>query len=148
MPFTLKRATAQDVDAAEPLLAVQFEEHAIDLGDASLSVAVRGLVEVPGRGAVLLAMEGPRAVGVAVLAYTWTLEHGGKCAWLDELYVTPEHRGAGLGTRLLRQATEIARADGCRALDLEVDHEHARAESLYLREGFSPLPRRRFAKRL
>lgn len=148
MSVTLKRATSLDVGAAEPLLAVQFEEHEIDLGDASLSSAVRGLVEVPGRGAVLLAMDGARAVGVAVLAYTWTLEHGGKCAWLDELYVTPEHRGGGVGARLLREAIEIARSDGCRALDLEVDHGHARAEGLYLREGFSPLPRRRFARRL
>jgi GNAT superfamily N-acetyltransferase len=145
-PVVVERADASSVVLALPLLEVQFQEHTIDVGGARLERALRGLVEVPGRGAVVLARAGSETVGVAVLAYTWTLEHGGKCTWLDELYVVPEHRGRGVGRALLRRATEIARAEGCAAIDLEVDAEHARAETLYLREGFYTLPRRRFAR--
>jgi hypothetical protein len=33
-------------------------------------------------------------------------------------------------------------------MDLEVDADHARVERLYLRQGFTALPRRRFTLRL
>jgi ribosomal protein S18 acetylase RimI-like enzyme len=57
-------------------------------------------------------------------------------------------RDRGIGTALLRRAIELAREDGCVAMDLEVDRDHARVESLYVREGFTTLPRKRFARRI
>jgi GNAT superfamily N-acetyltransferase len=112
-----------------------------------LSRAVEGLVTERSRGAVLLALD-PEPVGVAALAYTWTLEHGGPVAWLEELFVIPERRNGGVGRMLLHRAMEVARDRGCRAVDLEVDFDHARAERLYEREGFTALPRRRWTRRL
>jgi GNAT superfamily N-acetyltransferase len=143
----IRLAQAEDLDAAVRLLAAQFGEHDIALDAPELLEGVRGLTFDAGRGAVLIASD-PEPVGVAVLAYTWTLEHGGLVAWLDELFVVPQHRGRGTGRALLRQAVEVARENGCRAVELEVDLEHARAERLYQREGFAVLPRRRWAKRL
>jgi GNAT superfamily N-acetyltransferase len=70
------------------------------------------------------------------------------CAWLDELFVVPEMRAQGIGTRLLAAAMEAAREDGCLAMDLEVDIEHQRVEALYLRHGFRALPRQRFSRLL
>jgi GNAT superfamily N-acetyltransferase len=143
----IEAATVQDLPVLEGLLRAQFEEHAIPLDPRALSGAVRGLLSDEGRGAVLLARD-PDPIGVAVLAYTWTLEHGGKSAWLDELFVVPEHRDRGVGRALLLRALQVAGASGCRAVDLEVDVEHARAEHLYAREGFAALPRKRWARRL
>jgi GNAT superfamily N-acetyltransferase len=146
----IERADASTVSEAVPLLLVQLEEHGIDIGAHTFAAAVRGLVEVPGRGAVLLARspESGEVIGVAVLAHTWTIEHGGPSTWLDELYVVPALRAKGIGTALLHRAIETARADGCRAVDLEVDADHARVESLYQREGFRPLRRRHFTRAL
>jgi GNAT superfamily N-acetyltransferase len=150
---TIERADSTTVERAIPLLTTQMSEHHVDLAELgdSFATAVHWLVDVAGRGAILLAYNGAHrhhAVGVAVLAYTWTIEHGGRVAWLDELFVAPEVRGCGVGTALLHRAIDVAREDGCQAIDLEVDRDHARVESLYLREGFFALPRRRFAKRL
>ena len=108
-------------------------------------MAIAGLVTVPDRGALLLARESEEAVGVAVLAYIWTLEHGGLVAWLDELYVVPWQRCRGTGRALLDRALAEAGARGCVAIELEVDREHARAESLYERAGFGRLPRSRWS---
>jgi GNAT superfamily N-acetyltransferase len=84
----------------------------------------------------MLAEDGDVAIGVAYLSFTWTLEHGGKSAWLEELYVVPERRGAGVGTQLLERTLGEARARGCHAVDVEVEASHARAAKLYARAGF------------
>jgi GNAT superfamily N-acetyltransferase len=100
----------------------------------------------PRLGFILLAREGA-AVGVAWVSTTWSLEHGGLTAWLEELYVVPERRSSGIGRALLLDVIERTRKLGCAAIDLEVDVEHARAEHLYQREGFSRLPRARWVRR-
>lgn len=143
----IEMAEAADVRAVVSLLAAQFSEHGIDRSAEALSAAVLDLLSEAARGTILLAYD-PDPVGVAVLAYTWTLEHGGLVAWLDELFVVPERRGRGLGQALLRCALDVAREKACRAVELEVDSDHARAEHLYEREGFAVLSRRRWARRL
>jgi GNAT superfamily N-acetyltransferase len=143
----IEPAKPTDLDAVVALLTSQFDEHRIDLERQELRDAVAGLLADVSRGAALIARD-PDPIGVAVLAYTWTLEHGGRVAWLDELFVVAEGRARGVGRALLVEAIEVARRAGCRAVELEVDVEHERAEHLYEREGFAPLSRRRWAKRL
>jgi GNAT superfamily N-acetyltransferase len=143
----IETATGGHLDDALTLLAHQFEEHGIDLAPSTLRAAVQGLVAGPGRGAVLMAYD-PEPVGIAVLAFTWTLEHGGRVAWLDELFVLERRRNEGVGVALLHRGLEVAAAAGCLAIDLEVDVDHQRAERLYEREGFRRLTRRRWTKRL
>jgi GNAT superfamily N-acetyltransferase len=140
--------TATQHAQAVLLLQAQFDEHQISLSSGGLDRAVAGLIEMPERGVLLLALDGDVPVGLAALSYTWTLEHGGLVAWLDELYVIPERRGQGVGTALLGAARKLATGAGCAAIDLEVDGGHRRAESLYQRAGFEPLNRSRWALRL
>jgi GNAT superfamily N-acetyltransferase len=128
------------------LLEAQLAEHAIELASARLAAAVDGALADPSRGVLLGAREGGEApVGVAYLAFTWTIEHGGCTAWLEELYVVPARRGHGIGTALLRAVCDRARAEGCAAVDLEVEADHERAIALYARHGFRRLTRTRFA---
>ncbi|HWK89750.1 MAG TPA: GNAT family N-acetyltransferase [Longimicrobium sp.] len=144
----IREAAAGDLPRVIALLAAQLEEHAIPIAREALIAAAEGLVGHAERGAVLLAWRGGQAVGVAAMSYTWTIEHGGPVAWLDELYVVPELRGGGTGRRLLLAAMERARADGRVAMDLEVETSHVRVEALYAREGFRPLDRRHWTRRL
>src|SRR5262245_9676399 len=127
-------ATASDRESLLALLEAQLREH--DLPTGGLAAAIDGALAVPARGAFLVAREGPRIVGVAYLSFNWTLEHGGRAAWLEEIYVLPERRSGGLGRRLLQRVVEHARASGCLAIDLEVEASHSRAARLYEREGF------------
>jgi len=142
----IERVTSETIADVLPLLEAQLAEHDTDMRGARLERALRGLVEIPERGMALVAREGEngKAIGLAVLAHTWSVELGGLTTWLDELYVIPERRNAGIGRALLVRAMEAAKAEGCAAIDLEVQHDHARVESLYLREGFRPRSRRRF----
>ena len=143
------RAAAQaDVDEIVRLMRAQLAEHGIDVPGDRLREAVEGVFADPGRGCFLLADEGRQAVGIAYLSFQWSMEHGGGCVWLEELYVLPECRERGIGGLLLNGALQEARARGCRAVDLEVDESHRRSESLYERAGFVRLPRNRWVKQL
>lgn len=145
----VRPATPADRDAVVALLVAQMREHEIPIDAASVGHAVDGALAVPDRAAILVA-EGPPGslAGVAYVSFTWTLEHGGRACWLEELYVSPARREQGIGKALLARAVEHARGRGCAAMDLEVEQGHERAANLYVREGFRPHTRRRFVKKL
>jgi GNAT superfamily N-acetyltransferase len=148
MAAEIRRATPQDRADIGRLLAAQLAEHRIHLEKARLARAIEGVLADPGRGFFLVAREADRCVGVAYVSLIWALEHGGQAAWLEELYVEPGLRQAGVGTALLEGALGQCAALGCGAVDLEIDADHERVWSLYARHGFTALPRRRIVKRL
>ena len=134
-------ASAEDLDVTCELLRAQFAEHSITLGEARFRAGVEGLLRDPARGLVILATEAGRPVGIALTVHTWTVEQCGEIAWLEELYVVPERRDAGIGSKLLARAVEAARERGCLTIDLEVEAGHARATNLYQRAAFRRLDR-------
>lgn len=144
----IRPATPADLVEVTDLLAAQLHEHGIPIARADLAFAAEGILRVPERGFVLLALRDGGAVGVACVSYSWTVERGGMVAWLDELYVAPAMREHGMGNELLRRAIVTAGTAGCRAMELEVEASHARAEHLYRRHGFTDLPRRRWSRPL
>jgi GNAT superfamily N-acetyltransferase len=141
-------ATAADQEAIIHLLLTQLHEHGITIQVAEIAAAVEGVFYRPERGSLFVAMMRGIIIGVAYLSFTWTLEHGGKTAWLEELYVVPERRNEGIGRALLTAVCDHAVAQGCAAVDLEVDAAHQRATHLYSREGFRPVDRTRWVRLL
>jgi GNAT superfamily N-acetyltransferase len=130
------------------LLLRQFEEHHILVCSDDLEKAIAAVIDNENLGFFLMAQKDERIIGVAYVSFNWTLEHCGKSAWLEELYVIPEWRNHGVGRSLLSSVIQQARACGCEAIDLEVDQSHALAENLYRRAGFSALSRTRWVKDL
>jgi ribosomal protein S18 acetylase RimI-like enzyme len=76
-------------------------------------------------------------IGYLVLTIGYSLERGGRDAFIDELYVRPQWRGVGLGTLAVATAEVAARRLGVRAVHLEVDTSNERARRLYERIGFA-----------
>lgn len=144
----IEKADLEDKGTVVTLLLHQFEEHAIETSQERLAWSVGEVLRNENHGFFLLAKVGDQALGVADVAFSWTLEHGGKSAWLDELYVIPEYRGRGIGTALLEGAIAEAQRSGCAAVDLEVDENHRQAENLYQRHGFEQLSRSRWVKKM
>jgi GNAT superfamily N-acetyltransferase len=144
----VRSAIASDAEAVTDLLMAQLHEHGIGTPHDAVREAVDGMLADYGRGFVLIAEHGSRIVGVAYVSFTWTLEHGGRSAWLEELYVVPDERNRGVGRAMLAVVLRNASTAGCAAVDLEVDTTHARAWHLYAREGFTPLPRARWVRTL
>jgi GNAT superfamily N-acetyltransferase len=144
----IQPARDSDVNEVVDLLCAQMAEHAIDMPREGVARAVAGMIQDPRRGAILVARLEGRIAGVAFISFTWSLEHAGLTAWLEELYVRPELRSRGTGGALLACAQDLALRAGCAAMDLEVTTDHSRAANLYQRDGFRELPRARWVKRL
>jgi len=144
----VRPVTAADRGAVIALMRAQFREHGIGLDEVGIGRAVDGVLQQPDWGHLLLATRAGTPVGFAALSFIWTYEHGGRAAWLEELYVEPAHRGRGVGRMLLQAAYRAAAEAGANAMDLEVDAAHRRAEHLYEREGFVRLNRARWSRRL
>lgn len=144
---TIVRAEARHLDEVLRLLTTQLRDHQVEVDDATLAAAVRAVLDDARRGFILVAEVDGRCAGVAFVGMFWSLEHGGRSAWLDEFFVLPEFRGTGIGTKLLEAVAAACRTLGCKAIDLEIDAAHERVRGLYERHGWTPVPRRRMVRR-
>lgn len=84
---------------------------------------------------VVLAGEPPRAV--AVVSLRPNIWFDGPVATLDELYVAPQHRGSGIGSRLLEFVRNETRRRGVEHIEINVDEQDGDARRFYERHGFS-----------
>jgi ribosomal protein S18 acetylase RimI-like enzyme len=89
-----------------------------------------------------------RIAGYAVVTLGYSLEHGGRDAFLDEIVVAPDLRGQGIGRRLLLAAEAYCACHGVAALHLEVEPRHRGAMALYRRAGFGSTRRILMTKRV
>jgi GNAT superfamily N-acetyltransferase len=92
-----------------------------------------------GAGAVLVAQQGDEVVGVCQLIIFRHLQRrGGLCAEIESVHVHPDHRGAGIGTTLVNEAVDRARAQGCYRVQLTSNRVRDDAHRFYERLGFVP----------
>lgn len=82
---------------------------------------------------------GGKTVGYGLTAKTYSREAGGKVLWLEELFVLPQYRSAGLGKEFFQVVETEARRGNFVRIRLEVEEENVRARALYERLGYRPL---------
>jgi ribosomal protein S18 acetylase RimI-like enzyme len=58
-------------------------------------------------------------------------------AWVEDVIVDEQARGAGIGAALTQEALRLARAAGARTVDLTSRPSRDAAHALYRREGFT-----------
>lgn len=77
------------------------------------------------------------AQGYAMVAKSFSTEFGKPCIWIEDLYIKPEFRGLGIGSRFLRYiGTQYPNA----LLRLEAEAENENALHVYRKNGFTELP--------
>jgi GNAT superfamily N-acetyltransferase len=122
------------------------EKLAFDAG--VLRRALDELWSEPLHGEAWIARTGDEPVGYGVLCCGFSLEYGGRDAFVDELFVRPAWRDRGIGALLLDAMESSCRRQGITALHLEVDHDNPDGRRLYLRRGFLDHQRHLMTKRL
>lgn len=76
-------------------------------------------------------------IGYVALCFGYSIEMGGRDAFVDEMYILEQHRGKGIGKAVLREIQSKARRLNIKALHLEVERSNDRARNLYPALGFS-----------
>jgi ribosomal protein S18 acetylase RimI-like enzyme len=163
----VRRGSLADVDALQPLWVAVHHQHVSSMpqlapyvDDATTwgqrSALYRELLAKPDT-VLLLADEDGRLVGYGLahvmpaeetwVADTWVT--GPRIGEIESLGVLPEHRGRGIGSRLLEELDEALREAGVTDVILGALAGNSAAIRLYERHGFAPtwLYLSRFARR-
>ena len=136
--MTIERALPTDLDDLIVLMRHYYAEDGLAYEPHRARAALAGLLETPEYGAVWVLRDGSAAVGYLALCVGYSLEMGGRDAFVDEVFVAPEYRGKGLGAGMVKAAIETARSSGVQALHLTVEQGNRRAAEVYKRLGFEP----------
>ncbi|MGW7411184.1 GNAT family N-acetyltransferase [Streptomyces sp. NPDC054863] len=139
-PFTLRRATEADAEAAADVWLRSYDAALPDVRRAHSDDEVRGwfrYVLVPG-GDTWVAEDGAGGAGgtasaAGALAGVMVLDEAG----IDQLYLAPERRGRGLGDLFVARAKEL-RPGG---LELWTFQVNTPAHRFYVRHGFTEAER-------
>lgn len=132
------------VEADAPLvlaLICELAEYERLVGEVSATEAdIREALFGPAPSAeAVIAMVGERPAGFALYFHNFSTFAGKRGLYLEDLYVRPEHRGRGVGRRLLRHLARLARERGCRRFEWAVLDWNESAIRSYRRAGAVPM---------
>jgi ribosomal protein S18 acetylase RimI-like enzyme len=135
----LGTATPEDVPQLVELLGILFtQEHELSPDAGKQQRALELILSDPSRARIYVARKGATVIAMAALHFTTSSAEGGRVAGLEDCVVHPEHRGKGIGEKLLGYVLEQAKAEGALRLMLLTDGDNTRAQALYRKLGFAP----------
>ena len=76
-------------------------------------------------------------LGYGMIAKSFSTEFGKPCIWVEDLYLKPEYRGQGIGSKFFEYLEQ--NYTDC-IFRLEVEEENERAIHVYEKNGFAVLP--------
>ena len=128
---TIIKARQSDMPELALLARAYFDELGLEYDALGLDRDIADPEKVYQGGGILVALADGLAVGMAGLRL---LEPG--TGEVKRMYLCPEHRGSGLGRRLLREVIGLARELGLTRLVLDTRLELKAANALYESFGF------------
>ncbi|MEU7942470.1 GNAT family N-acetyltransferase [Microbispora bryophytorum] len=95
------------------------------------------LFDTPPLAYCLLAITEGEVVGLAAYSFLWPAAGSTHSLFLKELYVRPEGRRSGVGTRLMQEMQTMAAARlGCSRVEWMTDRDNEGARAFYRSLGF------------
>lgn len=131
----VRRAALADLEALAVLFDGyrQFYLQAPDLEGARAFLAER---LTRAESVIFIATDDAGAAGFTQLYPSFTSTGMARIYILNDLFVTPEARGRGVGGALLRQAAEFGHSEGAVRLALSTAVDNRAAQAVYEREGW------------
>jgi len=99
-------------------------------------------------GALWTIQAGTVTIGYLILAFGFSFEHGGRDAFIDELFLKKEFRQVGLGKQTLEFVERQAKVLNVNVIHLEVERSNTDAAKLYRNKGFTDNGRILLSKRV
>lgn len=131
----VRPAREDEIDELMPLMRAYCEFYESSPTDEGVRKMLETLIAEPTQGAVFIAREGERAVGVATLDWKWSSLKGARIGYLEDLFVDPDARGGGIADALIEICADRCRELGMRALQWATMPDNHRAQKVYNRTG-------------
>jgi ribosomal protein S18 acetylase RimI-like enzyme len=133
----IRLATVGDVAQLAALVERYWEFESIGGFDRpGIETLLGELLAEPQRGACWVAEIDGRLCGYLLAVFMFSLEHGGLMAEIDEIFVSPQMRYAGVGASMVATAERALAARGLVRLQLQLGVDNHGARRFYERHGF------------
>lgn len=132
----IQRAHPNDLPG---LIEISSRYHAFEelvSTDEDRKRALTPLLQDDSLGCILIHRVGDAITGYIALCFGYSIELGGREAFIDEFFVDQEYRGKGTGDALLAAAITFLSDHGVVALHMEVGRENFAAMKFYSKRGF------------
>jgi GNAT superfamily N-acetyltransferase len=135
---TIRIAIEKDIAQCARLLGVLFGQEHEFMPDVRLQERGLGMIiGHPSVGTVFVCERNGAIVGMVALLTTVSTALGNRVALLEDMVVSPECRGQGLGSMLMEHAAEWAESQGFGRVTLLTDGDNESAHRFYSGKGFS-----------
>lgn len=130
-------AKTSDIPALCDLLSILFSQEAeFKPNHEAQSRGLARIISNPEIGLIVVARQDNQIIGMVNLLFTISTALGDRVALLEDMVVSPNARGSGVGSRLLEQAIQFARLNGCKRITLLTDSTNESAQRFYQKHGF------------
>ena len=134
----IRIAEQQDIGPCARLLGILFGQEQEFVADLQTQAkGLRMIIENPSAGTIFVCELDGAIVGMVSLLTTVSTALGRKTALLEDMIVSPESRGKGIGTKLMQFACDRAREQGLARITLLTDGDNVPAHRFYTEQGFS-----------
>ena len=134
--FDIKTATSQNLEDLLPLMRAYHGLEEISMSDTERRNAVSPLLTDDALGRIWLIHIQEKVIGYIVITFGYSIELGGRDAYIDEFFISESNRGLGVGSKVIaRIKAELARHKVI-ALHLEVAKTNERAQRFYANLDF------------
>jgi GNAT superfamily N-acetyltransferase len=140
MVFTLRDAVPEDcADIARLVQALAAFERLAHEARATEADFRRALFGNPARAQAALAIVDGKAVGLALWFYNFSTFVGRAGLYVEDVFVEPAHRGAGIGRAFFRMMAVRAVQEGCGRMEWSVLDWNTPAIDFYRALGAEPM---------
>jgi GNAT superfamily N-acetyltransferase len=132
----MRKASLTDVEQLVTMMAEFYSDSPYKLNPRRATEAFRSLLADERLGHVWIIQAGPKEVGYVVVTFCYGMTYGGLSAIVDDFFIRPAFRGAGLGKAAMAEIRSYCASNGIRAMQVETGRDNGPALAVYRRAGF------------
>jgi len=146
--LSLRDTNLSDIDQLLDLIHDFYQHFDYPYTESEKRLTLEALFERPTAGHIYLIEKDEKIVGYVFLSFYFSIEFGGRTAFIDELFVLPRDRGQGTGSRVIHLVEQKCLELNLKAIHLESERTNKGAIALYLKLGFVDYDRQLMTKKL
>jgi len=137
----IEPATIEDLPLLTELLMDLFSQEKDFRPDYNNQMrGLRLILEQPSRGRIFVLRSANQIIGMINMLFTISTAEGGFVILLEDLIISKNFRGQGMGSELLKYALEYAQQKSFLRITLLTDRPELRSQNFFRKHGFYESP--------